>query len=195
MKGKKQYEEKAINKKNSGKLVDKKAALLFACLIILYFFYMKSKDSIINYPSWLYYGIFFIIVISVGVLCRNKFYSSSGEKKKTTVSLLIGVAYVSIVSWLIAGVLLIPFNYYNLHIAKSNGLEHRDCIIKKVSAYSKNRTIFYELDGRTNAKYAYKPIMEEIMATGDYDEYVFVANVRKGLFSSYILVSWDIRKR
>ena len=184
-----------------GSMVQKKTfkkqdLLLYFSVLCIYFFYMKSGDKILNYPSWITYSL--LISLTIIIFFRSVFLRrENSDEGSTQVFLLVFARIIKslVLAWFIAGIILIPFNYYNIYSSESNSLETMNCKITGLSTYSKNRTIFFILDGKTNTIYGYKPIMEEIRLDGKYRDYQLVAQVREGLLNSYILEHWEIEKK
>jgi drug/metabolite transporter (DMT)-like permease len=169
----------------------------FGMVLLLYFFYIKTKDEIVNYPTWLTYTAFLITVTVVIFAHLKKFKKEFILQKGTDLyfSIALILAKIIIISLFLAGIILIPFNYYNIYKAKEKPLEVAKCEIKGVSTYSKNRKIFFVLYGRTNVMYGFTPIMEDIKANGKFKDYYFVAEIRKGFLNSYILENWSIERK
>ena len=171
--------------------------ILAAGLLLVYFFYMKTRDEIINYPTYINYILFFSIICSLFLFHFNKFKIEflKLRGKDLYLYITINLAKNLVVAWFLVGLVLIPFNYYNIHTAKGNSSEIIKCEIKGVSTYSKNRKVFFSLNGKTNVMYDFIPIMEDIKDNGKYKDYYFVTELRKGLLGSYILEGWDIQKK
>lgn len=162
-------------------------------MIVLYFFYMKSKDLIINYPSWIYYTLFLLIVffLLINLLRdKNRIQNYISDKFQITLKIVQQI----IVSWFVAGIVLIPFNYYILIKTEGNNVEFKSCPIIGVSTFSKNRCVFYSLDGHTNVLYGYIPIMEEMNTNKQWQNYRLILNVKKGLLNTYVMKDWNINK-
>ena len=186
-----------IKSKNKGEKFNPATLLIVAGFLLAYFFYMKTKDVIINYPTYLNYILFSTIVGSLFFFHYNKFKIEISKIKGNDLYLYIALNLGKnlIIAWFLAGIILIPFNYYNIHTAKENSLEIINCEIEGVSTYSKNRKVFFSLNERTNVIYDFKPIMEDIKDNGKFKDYYFVAELRKGFLGSYILEDWDIQKK
>jgi hypothetical protein len=159
---------------------------------------MKSKSQILNYPNFIYYAPFFIF-LATSLIMKYKSWSIQTLKlslfKQRFIFVSLEILKFSVLIWFIIGVILIPFNYFNIHIAKKQPLETAYCEITGISTYSQNRTLFFLLKGRTNALYCYNKTMDEIKENARYKDYYFIAELRQGLLGSYILENWRIQKR
>ena len=183
--------KKQINRKVKSDLKSNKTIILLILMIVLYFFYMKSKDLILNFPSWIYYTIF---IISVIVLLTNFYTKQIKNKNFDRFQILTNVIQRIILSWFISGIILIPFNYFLIFSVKNNNSLSKKCEIINVSTYTKNRCIFYKLDNQTNVLYGYIPIMEEINENKKFENYNLILRVKKGLFNTYLMEDWNIIK-
>lgn len=175
----------------------KKVFWLLVVLAVIYLPFLKSKNSIVNYPSWLCYSLFAFITALLLILRRKNLWSQLLTVKDfpSGSALTVRILTVLIFSWFVAGTILTPFNYYDIYIARQNYVEYVDCKITKVSTYSRDRKLFYEFRNQTNVLYTYKPIMEEIRKNEQYEAYVLSAKVRSGLLGSYLLEDWEIKKK
>lgn len=162
--------------------------------VLIYFFFIKSKDIIINYPYWLLFTVFAIVLLSCTILQLKKILKeySKIEKKDKYLFLGINILKIAVIAYFVSGIILIPFNYYNIYNSKKHTSILEKCEITGISTYSKNRTIFYKFKGKINVQYGYKPIMETIKENNKFEEYNFEAQVKEGFFGTYILDSWDI---
>nr|WP_294931135.1 hypothetical protein [uncultured Flavobacterium sp.] len=161
---------------------------------LVYFFFLKSKDIIINYPYWLLIMVFSIVlVICISLQFRRiKEDFVTIEKKDKFLFFGINILQIAVIAYFISGIILIPFNYYNIYNSKNNNLISEKCEITGISTYSKNRSIIYNFKGKSNVMNGFKPIMENIKDDGKFKNYYFVAEVRQGACNTYILESWDI---
>lgn len=167
---------------------------IFVGTIIVYFIYMIGDDQILNYPKWIYYILFLLFWGLFSYLKIIKTFVRVPFNKDLVV-LFFNVIKFAVFSWFLAGIVLIPFNFYNIYISKKNTLEAYECKITGISTYSQNRCVFFVLEGETNVIYLYKPIMEDLKNKKNYNEYKFIVDVRQGLLGSYVLEDWDIQKR
>lgn len=197
MKDKRNSERTEIKSKNKREKYNGATLLIVAGTLLGYFFYMKTKSVIMNYPNYLYYILFFIIAVLLFILHYSNFKIIVSKIKRCDLYLYVALNLGKnfIIAWFLAGIMLIPFNYYNIHTAKENSIEIINCEIKGISTYSQHRNVFFVLNERTNVIYGFKPIMEEIKDNGKFNNYYFIAEFRKGLLGSYILESWDIQKK
>lgn len=187
-----------MSRKNSDIKLTKKQLIIFGMGLIIYFFFMKSKSQILNYPNYIYYAPFSIFLV-VSLIMKYKSWSVQTSKlpffKQRFIFISVELIKFSVVIWFIIGMVLIPFNYYNIQIAKKQPLETAYCEITGISTYTQNRTLFFLLNGRTNALYSYNKTMDEIKENAQYKGYYFIAELRQGLLGSYILENWSIQKK
>ncbi len=177
--------------------LSKKEWLLAFVVLFLYFFYVSSRDKIVNYPPYLATISLILTFLAIIIIEWKKLDAFINAIKNRFSIFDLALIFVSrlILALFISGILLIPFNYYNISMAKKNHLEYVDCVVRGVPTFSKNRTIYYEFNGELNTTFANKQISEEIRKSKNYDDYVFIAAIRKGLWGSYYLEDWDIRRR
>lgn len=188
---------KPTPKKAPNLRLSKKELLLAFGVLFIYLFYISSKDRIVNYPPYLTTFSLIVTFLAIIIIERKKPDALIHSIKNRFHIFDIALIFVarSILAWFISCILLIPFNYYNISVAKKNDLEYVDCLVKGGAKYSRDRRIFYEFNGELNSTFANKPIMEELRKSRNYDDYVFIAAIRKGLFGSYYLEDWDIKRR
>lgn len=162
--------------------------------VLVYFFFIKSKDIIINYPYLLLFSVFAIVLVISTVVQLKKIRKEYTKIEREDHYLFLGIKILKIVviAYFVSGIILIPFNYYTIYNSKKNISILEKCEITGISTYSKNRTIFYKFKGKENALYGFKPIMETIKENNKFKEYYFVAKVKKGFLDTYILENWDI---
>ena len=162
--------------------------------VLVYFFFIKSKDIIINYPYWLLFTAFAIVLFIIAILQYREIQKeySKTEKEDKLLFLVINSLKIAVIAYFVSGIILIPFNYYTIYNSKENALSSEKCEITGISTYSKNRSIFFNFKGKTNVVNGFKPIMEDIKDDGKFENYYFAAEVRWGVCNTYILESWDI---
>lgn len=162
--------------------------------VLVYFFFIKSKDVIINYPYWLLFTAFAIVLFIIAILQYREIQKeySKTEKEDKPLFLVVNGLKIAVIAYFISGIFLIPFNYYTIYNSKENALSSEKYEITGISTYSKNRSIFYNFKGKTNVVNGFKPIMEDIKDDGKFENYYFAAEVRRGVCNTYILEGWDI---
>lgn len=165
--------------------------------VVVYFFFIKSKDSIINYPYWVLLTVFAIVLIISAIFQSPKIREdySKIEKRDKLLFLGINTIKIAVIAYFISGIVLIPFNYYTIYNSKKNNLSVENCEITGLSTYSKNRSIFYKFKGKTNVINGFKPIMESIKDNGKFENYYFVVEVRKSICNTYVLQKWSIKEK
>lgn len=181
-----------LNDKNSS------GPFLFSMTLILlvYFFFMDSKDIIINYPQNILYGTFFgLFLISSVFVIRKIIKSNSIRKQKDLLDKFIfGVMSflkIAIITWFVAGILLIPLNYSIINYSKSQMSFIELVEIEQLISRGKDR-IFFELNGRRNVIIFHKPIMNDIYKKKNHYNYLLELEIKESLLGSYVLINWDI---
>jgi hypothetical protein len=183
------------NKQESAKKSNKKILWALGGLIFIFFFYMKSKDLILNYPTYLYYISFGFSFVLVGIINKWKWIQIHIKGRSTLdfVSYLVnGILPHLILAFFISRTLLIPFNYYNIHHSKSNPPKVVYCEIESLSARARHNNVFFRFNGEIEAINGHKPIMNEIYKKQPVKDYALKLILRKGLIDSYIVSDWDI---
>jgi hypothetical protein len=162
--------------------------------VLVYFLFIKSKDIILNFPYWLMFTVFTIVLVICTILQFRKIQEDYVriEKKDKFLFLGINILKIAVIAYFVSGIILIPFNYYTIYSSKKNTISLEKCEITGVSTYSKNRTIFYKFRGRTNVLYGFKPIMEIIKDQGKFKKYYLVLEGKEGICDTYILEGWNI---
>jgi len=196
MKHKIKLDEKSKRKNKETNKLGKLELFIFAFAVVIYFFYIKSLDKIINYPREVLYSTFFCSFSIILLIYFNKILSEFKNTSKDWLNNLLLISsyfiQIAIISWLFTGILLIPFNYYNIHVAKEGKTINKSVEIKKLVARARNNCIFFKYDGRMNVVYGHKPIMNDIYNKQDTNKYYLVLDMNEGLLGSYVLNKWDI---
>lgn len=190
MKDKKQQEELKTNDKNKPLTV----AILIVVLA-LYWFYLKTKQETMGYPSFLFTILFCVLFLGLLIATLPKDISeikTNKDKTDKALFILFNVIKKTFIAFFVSGILLLPFNLYNKSFAKNNPIETIKCKITGLTDYSKNSSFYYEYKGKEYIIYAHRAIMSKIYIEKNQDEYWFVAKVRKGLLNSYVIEDWDI---
>jgi hypothetical protein len=170
----------------------KKNLLLFLAVgFVFLFFYMKTRDNLINYPDeYLYYlmGLVFIIQFLL-------FYKKWILFKKEFLELgLVFVRYFYI-SWNVAALILIPFNIYLVHEIDNSDTTTLTADLLSASTLRPNQCIFYSIDGETDVHYGYKPVMDVIESDNNASDYFVEFKVKKGKLGVYRIKKWEIKKK
>lgn len=168
------------------------AAIVFVGVVV----YSRSSNNIANYPSWIGYSMFAFVLILAILYLKKKVIEEINKTKDwiSILSLLLHAVFLIAISFFISLILKVPFNYYNEYVSKKNKLEYVSCKIESVYT-GRDAGVYYEYNGELNYKYTYRPIMEEIKRTGNYEDYEVEMIGRKGLFGSFVFENWKIRKK
>jgi hypothetical protein len=113
------------------------------------------------------------------------------------VAVSIRIISAVIFSWFVTGILLIPFNYYDIHAAEGNSSDIIYCPVTGLVADGRKNCVYYKFSGSTHILYGTpgSTLINEINAKGNYEEYRLRLTVKKALFGSYIIEEWDLDKR
>jgi len=190
MKDKKEYEELKINSKNKSFII-----VILIVILTLYWFYLKTKQETMGYPSFLFTILFWVLFLGLLIATLSRDVSeikTNKDKTDKVLFILFNVIKKTVIAFFISGILLLPFNLYNKSFAKNNPIETIKCKITGLTDYSKNSSFYYEYKGEEYIIYAHRAIMSKIYIEKNQDEYWFVAKVRKGLLDSYVIEDWDI---
>jgi len=164
------------------------------CVLLFYF---KSRDVILNYPPGLTSGLILAIFVLLWLLNFKSQVRWILPLKKQLDSENKVVGYISLVilSTVISWIILIPFNYLLISHAKKQSEQTFYCQVTGGSTYNRFRRIYFELNGKTETIYKHHPAMYEMDEKKSFDQFYIVIEVRKSLFSTYILESWDIKRK
>lgn len=166
--------------------------------VALYFLYLKSSDAIINYPAEIKYSVF------GGCLVLAVLYQASRKTPRVgcrhwdlfgVLAWLFDEALpVVIASWLLTGILLIPFNYYNLHVGSTNS-SFTEVVRMEGLASTRRRkadTLYFRYKGRMNVIYGETPELTAIARAQTVKNYRLVLTLSQGVAGSYILSNWEV---
>lgn len=190
MKDKKRQE--ALKNSNQKKPI---LVLKFVIILILFWFYLKTKEVIIGYPEYLF-DILILIIFIIFLLINSRKTISEFKKIRDKIDrglfIIFDVLKSVIISVFLSGILLIPFNLFNRNYSRKSSIEIIKCEITGLSDYSKNSSFYYEYKGKESIIYAHRKIMSDIYINKNHKDYLFVAEVRKGLLDTYLIENWDI---
>lgn len=162
-------------------------------LLIINLLYLKTYDVIINYP---YKAKMIAYILCLIFFCgKNNWMYRKMTKRYALTSKYIVVIAIIIVVYFASNALLVPFNYYIIYSAEKSPTEKLNCEITGVSVYSQNRNVYYKLNDKTNIVYGYSKIMDTISKSKSFHDYTFVASVKKGIFDTYILKYYYIKRK
>jgi hypothetical protein len=184
-------------KRNSTAL-SRKELFLYGGALAVYLFYQRSLNTIINYPNIILcvpVGIIFVIIFLYRLPRLRKEINAAGSVFGKIIAVSVRVLSAAIFSWFITGILLIPFNYYDIHAAQRNYSETFYCPITGLIADARKNCVYYEFSGSSHIVYGYSKLLNEIYLKGNYREYQLGLTVKKALFGSYSLEDWWLVKR
>jgi hypothetical protein len=166
--------------------------------VVAYLFFVKTLNVIINYPMIVGY----LVGASVFIIIFVYKVSSFVAKTIRTGSLLRGAGEVflrvlrsAVCAWFVSGIILIPFNYYNIYVAQNNPAIIVHLPITGVVANAKSHKIYYEFNGKMGLLNGKDDLMNEIYDKGNYMDYSLVVIIHAALFDSYFIEDWYIQKK
>lgn len=172
--------------------------ILLCGVLVIYFFFVKTSNEIIDYPLLFPFCIGSVIFV-VAFLFKIKDFAREVQSRVNLIdkSVMVALRMLSsaVMSCFFAGILLIPFNYYNINVSRSNPTETIVAPIESVYAHGGNDVVYYRFKGKIRALHGKVPIMNEIFERKDFSNYDLYLEVRKGLLSTYVLEYWNIVKR
>lgn len=175
--------------KHKRKLEEKNNPYVFVGIGLgLMFFYMKTKQELINYPNQ--YVVFGIVLFSFSLVLFN-------YKKIFNVNLLetgLNMIRYVLVAWIVVGVLFIPFNYYLIQSTKESKAEYLLLPLVKVSTNSQNRCFFYLYNDKKFVYYDYDPRFENILRNKNYEDFQIQFKVKKGEIGVFRIMDWDLKE-
>ena len=193
MKDRKKLE--GLNNSDKNKPIE---VLKFAIAVFLFWIYVKTKADTIGYPEFLFNTLFLVIYILLVLIMLQKTifeFKNINNRIDRWIFIVFYILKNSIFSVCLSGVFLIPFNLFNINYSKRNNIEIIKCEITGLSDYSKNSSFYYNYQGQETIIYAHKQLMSYIYINKNHRDYLFVAQVRKGLLDTYIIESWDIVRK
>ncbi len=176
----------------------KKYLLIFGIIIVLFLIFLKTKQDTLNYPMNLYYLLIFCLSLIIIILKVKKYLSEIVLIKSYLDKFLftgLNLFIVSTVSFFLAGIVLIPFNLFNIKFSKKNEIKIINCDLTGLTYKSGNSTIFYKYDNKTFVMHSSKKIMPEIYIDKDFDNYQIVFSVKKALLNTYIINDFNIIRK
>ena len=174
--------------------------LIFIGCIAAYLIFVSTKEIILNYPNYIKYSLLFCCFVFAVLLNFKSFKPILQEKKKKSLKwmfFLLQTVKCFMIAVFISALILIPFNYYNIHYAEKNKSEIFLCEIKGVLANVNQKSIYYSFNGEmqqyTRNRYIkHRDLLHQIQNNKEYTNYYFKIKVKKGLLDTYVMEDWDI---
>jgi hypothetical protein len=180
--------------------------IILGILAIAIVFAKDFNQDIINYPHYLIYTTGTAIGLLIIVLRFRKFETTYMAMPKSGERLFytgFNLFLAALGSWVAASMLLLPFNYYNIHIAQYSKADTIKCNIdsavigQKVNNDALPNTIYYHFQGKPNSikntrETALVANMHALNITGLYQLQLVV---HKALLDSYLLSDWKIESK
>lgn len=168
--------------------------LIFTIGTFLFWYFLKTKEQILGYPSFLIAVTFapiFIMCISISVIERKAQFRKAKKPDRYLITGFI-LAGNALLAYMISGVLLIVFNAININFSEQNSPEPIICPV--TSAYSDHRTgtIYYSFRQKEYALNDSNELVYDIYKHKSAGKYNIVFSARKGLLSTYVIEYWKI---
>ena len=177
--------------------------LVLVVVGIAFYFYKDSHEDILNYPGYLKYATWGALFVAIVVIRFKKFeakylsMSVMGERLFYAFLSLVGSV---IVTSMAAGLLLTPFNYYNIHVASKTIADTVRCEIdaayigKHTEDGSLPNIIKYHFLGNSDS--IQTPTESVRIANMNvfrsYSQYWLVLTTHKALLGTYWIEDWKI---
>jgi len=178
--------------------------LLIAGIIAVFYFFDNDHQDILNYPDYLMYWLVAAIAIALVVTRFRKFekkymaFQTTGDRLFYSLISLIGCGAGA---WVAAGILLSPFNYYDVHVARQNPLDSITCNIDSTTISEKNpdetqtSTIYYHAYDKPGKieTHDYLKALAYMHVLHSYGQYRLMLGVHKGVLNTWWLDKWSLR--
>lgn len=174
-----------------------KELLPYAAALAAYLIFVKTSNSIVNYPdliAFLLYGVGFAIILTYQLLQLRKIIKSTDKPVERIIAAGLRVLIAAVFSIFVTGILLIPFNYYDIYASQGNPSKTVYCPLEGVVSHG-HHTIYYDFDGSLHALSTVPRLLNEISSKGNYKEYELILTIRKAFLGSYIIEDWQLHKR
>lgn len=163
----------------------KNTIYILVIILSILFFFMKTKQKLINYPNeFILYGI--LILFCVLILFNYN------QLKKCKNVIEVGFVFLKYFFYSIGLTLVVftPFNYYLISGSKKSKIEVLTLPLVKVSTHSQNRCFFYSYKEEKYVYYDYDSKFEEILKNENYDDYRVRFQVKKCYLNTLIIIDW-----
>ena len=195
---KKNVSKNFVRPTSSNSKLDKKTFLFLVGVVIVYFFFMKTLDKIVNYPFFILYtisGIIFTTLLFFDIKAFLVAFKNLDYLIDKIISAILYSIKNLILSWFLSGIIIIPFNYYDIYVSKFNPSQTLILPIKSLYSRPRNNVIFYEFKGKTMILNGRIKIMDEIFNKKNFKDYELIFVVHPALIDSYVLEDWDIQRK
>ncbi len=105
------------------------------------------------------------------------------------------VLTAAVFSIFITGILLIPFNYYDIYASQGNPDKAVICPIRGSSDSRRQYKIYYDFNGNLHTLSVTSSLMHQLYSKENYKNYQLILTVRKAFLGSYIIEDWQLDKR
>ena len=169
--------------------------LILAAAVAMFVWYMYTARRILNYPEVLHYagiGLCFIIALLVDIRGALGRWTALKLWQEKVFAIVLTVAGWVLIAVLAGTAILIPFNYYDMYVAADSPRDTVYCPINGVVSRTRNHNVYFIFKGKMNMLNCQTSLTNEIAQKKNYDDYTFIATVRKGLMDSYVLDDWQI---
>ncbi len=180
--------------------------LILAAIIIVFWLSNDTHSDIINYPEFLkYYGgiALFIVLVIFRFKVFLKKYLEMPKIADRLFYAFISLVLSAAISIIVAGILVTPFNYYNLHVAKQNHADTVRCEIDSANIGARSgdgsepNTIYYHFGDKqaiiqTHTENFRIANMRQLHT---FSQFRLKLTTHKAFLGSYWLEAWKIEDK
>ena len=170
--------------------------LACAAVLVVFFWYVKTANRIVNFPQPLYYAV--LVGVGGAVVAWSwkrdvtAFRAVDPDWGSRGMSAGLYLCKTAVLTWFATGIALLPFNYYNFYRAKEGQRVTDSVAIADVTTRRGTSGVSFWYKGRRNQLRGHEPIMDRIAARGDAGKYRLALNMNEGLLGSYVVNDWTI---
>jgi len=173
-------------------------------MAICFLFIVSSDEEnlILNYPSNFLYKIYFLVLVILTVMIisiKRNDYSRIKDQTSKVIFFVVHSIFIVFVSYALAKIVLWPLSIYNINYSQKNKAETVKCELTYLyysNLHPNNCKFNYSYHGKSQVIFSDYNIIKEIYYNNnDYQNYRFVAKVRKGLWDTYCIESWELQHK
>jgi hypothetical protein len=178
-----------------------RAYMIIITVLILLLWYAISTNPIVCYPARAHY---YSYMLAVGLIILTDSWSviralSAMQGWRAYIShISVTVLKWTLLTFIIATIILIPFNYYERHIAQDSAPQTLICGLDEFVSRYGHQEIAYTCDGRENILYCTGLSIEDSLATQPVQylkSHQLIITARRALMGSYVIDEFHIAGR
>lgn len=120
--------------------------LKFIPVLVLFWYYIKTKENTMAYPEYLFNSLVLIMFFSLSLINLKKTiyeYRTFRNKIDKGIYIFFHLAKNIIFSYFLSGIILLPLNLYNRNYSEKNPIEIIECEITGLTDYTRNSCFYY----------------------------------------------------